>query len=70
MIFINIIWRSLRAPFLLLKYRFLEYSCGVGSILSINARQCDLETNDALVGIYCKLEIYIIRFCLIIQLAR
>ena len=35
-----------------------------------NARQCDMETNDALVGIYCKLEIYIIRFCLIIQLAR
>ena len=29
-----------------------------------------METNDALVGIYCKLEIYIIRFCLIIQLAR
>lgn len=27
-----------------------------------NARQCDMETNDALVGIYCKLEIYIIRF--------
>ena len=35
-----------------------------------NARLCDMETNDALVGIYCKLEIYIIRFCLIIQLAR
>ena len=35
-----------------------------------NAHQCDMETNDALVGIYCKLEIYIIRFCLIIQLAR
>ena len=29
-----------------------------------------METNDALVGIYCKLEIYIIQFCLIIQLAR
>lgn len=31
---------------------------------------CDAETNDAIVSIYCKLEIYIIRFCLIIQLAR
>lgn len=31
---------------------------------------CDRETNDTLVSIYCKLEIYIIRFCLIIQLAR
>jgi hypothetical protein len=35
-----------------------------------NARQCDMETYDALVGIYCKLEICIIRFCLIIQFAR
>ena len=31
---------------------------------------CDRETNDMIVSIYCKLEIYIIRFCLIIQLAR
>lgn len=35
-----------------------------------HARLCDSEANEALVGIYCKLEIYIIRFCLIIQLAR
>lgn len=35
-----------------------------------HAHLCDLESNEALVGIYCKLEIYIIRFCLIIQLAR
>ena len=31
---------------------------------------CDRETNDTIVSIYCKLEIYIIRLCLIIQLAR
>ena len=31
---------------------------------------CDRETNDTIVSIYYKLEIYIIRFCLIIQLAR
>ena len=31
---------------------------------------CDKEGNDTIVSIYCKLEIYIIRFCLIIQLAR
>ena len=31
---------------------------------------CDREGNDTIVSIYCKLEIYIIRFCLIIQLAR
>ena len=31
---------------------------------------CDNETNDTIVSIYCKLEISIIRFCLIIQLAR
>ena len=31
---------------------------------------CDRETNDTIVSIYCKLEIYIICFCLIIQLAR
>ena len=35
-----------------------------------NAKRCDLEENEALLGIYCKLEIYIIRFALIIQLAR
>ena len=29
-----------------------------------------MESNEALLGIYCKLEIYIIRFALIIQLAR
>ena len=34
------------------------------------SEQCDNETNDTIVSIYCKLEIYIIRFCLIIQLAR
>lgn len=31
---------------------------------------CDQENNDTIVGIYCKLEIYIIRFCLIIQIAK
>ena len=31
---------------------------------------CDKEGNDTIVSIYCKLEIYIIRFCLVIQLAR
>ena len=31
---------------------------------------CDRETNDTIVSIYCKLEIYIIRFCLIIQIVR
>lgn len=35
-----------------------------------HARLCDTEPNEVLVGVYCKLEIYIIRFCLIIQLAR
>lgn len=34
------------------------------------SKLCDRETNDTIVSIYCKLEIYIIRFCLIIQLAR
>ena len=34
------------------------------------SEQCDQETNDTIVSIYCKLEIYIIRFSLIIQLAR
>lgn len=34
------------------------------------ARLCDTEHNEVLVGVYCKLEIYIIRFCLIIQLVR
>lgn len=29
-----------------------------------------LKQDETLVGIYCKLEIYIINFCLIIQLAR
>lgn len=31
---------------------------------------CDREPNETLVGIYCKLQIYAIRFCLIIQMAR
>lgn len=35
-----------------------------------HARLWDAEANETLVSIYCKLEIYIIRFCLIIQLAR
>ena len=34
------------------------------------SEQCDQETNDTIVSIYCKLEIYVIRFSLIIQLAR
>lgn len=29
--------------------------------------KCDTEPNETLVGIYCKLQIYAIRFCLIIQ---
>ena len=32
--------------------------------------KCDTEPNETLVGIYCKLQIYAIRFCLIIQMAR
>ena len=31
---------------------------------------CDREPNETVVGIYCKLQIYAIRFCLIIQMAR
>ena len=31
---------------------------------------CDKEKNETIVGIYCKLEVYIIRFCLIIQITR
>ncbi len=34
------------------------------------SEQCDRESKDTIISIYCKLEIYIIRFCLIIQLAR
>lgn len=35
-----------------------------------HARLCDTEPNETLVGVYCKLEVYVIRFCLIIQIAR
>ena len=35
-----------------------------------HAKLCDTEPNETLVGVYCKLEVYIIRFCLIIQMAR
>ena len=37
---------------------------------TIFSELCDREINDTIVSIYRKLEIYIIRFCLIIQLAR
>lgn len=32
--------------------------------------KCDREPNETLVGIYCKLQVYAIRFCLIVQMAR
>ncbi|MDR0745727.1 MAG: DUF3987 domain-containing protein, partial [Mediterranea sp.] len=35
-----------------------------------HAELCDSIGNETLLGIYCKLEIYIIRFCLVIQIAR
>lgn len=35
-----------------------------------HAKLCDTESNETLVGVYCKLEVYVIRFCLIIQIAR
>lgn len=35
-----------------------------------HAKLCDTEANETLIGVYCKLEVYIIRFCLIIQIAR
>ena len=35
-----------------------------------HAKLCDTEPNETLVGVYCKLEVYVIRFCLIIQIAR
>lgn len=35
-----------------------------------HAKLCDTEPNETLVGVYCKLEVYVIRFCLIIQMAR
>lgn len=34
------------------------------------AEMCDTETNEMIVGIYCKLETYLIRFCLIVQMMR
>ena len=34
------------------------------------AEMCDTEASEVIVGIYCKLETYLIRFCLILQLAR
>lgn len=35
-----------------------------------NTDQCNQEINETLMGIYSKLEIYAIRFCLILQVAR
>lgn len=35
-----------------------------------HAKLCDTKANETLIGVYCKLEVYIIRFCLIIQIAR
>ncbi|MDR1091121.1 MAG: DUF3987 domain-containing protein [Prevotella sp.] len=35
-----------------------------------NTDQCNEEINETLMGIYSKLEIYAIRFCLILQIAR
>ena len=35
-----------------------------------HADLCDNLSNEMLLGIYCKLEIYIIRFCLVIQITR
>lgn len=35
-----------------------------------HAEMCDSIGNETLLGVYCKLEIYIIRFCLVIQIAR
>lgn len=35
-----------------------------------HAKLCDTEANETLIGVYCKLEVYIIRFCLLIQIAR
>lgn len=35
-----------------------------------NTDQCNREINETLMGIYSKLEIYAIRFCLILQVAR
>ena len=35
-----------------------------------HAELCDSEGNETLLGVYCKLEIYIIRFCLVIQITR
>ena len=34
------------------------------------AEMCDTEASEVIVGIHCKLETYLIRFCLILQLAR
>ncbi len=34
------------------------------------AEMCDTEPSEVIVGIYCKLETYLIRFCLIIQMMR
>lgn len=36
----------------------------------VNTDQCNREINETLMGIYSKLEIYAIRFCLILQVAR
>lgn len=35
-----------------------------------NARLCDNEVTDIVVSFFCKLEIYVLRFCLILRMAR
>ena len=35
-----------------------------------HAELCDTLGSETLLGVYCKLEIYIIRFCLVIQITR
>lgn len=35
-----------------------------------NAEMCDNEMNDTVVSFFCKLEIYVLRFCLILRLVR
>ena len=36
----------------------------------MNAALCDNEMSDNVVSFFCKLEIYVLRFCLILRLAR
>ncbi len=78
------LWKVLIDKLIRTEYRMDEFGDPIPKVLTLdceakvllynwqreNTDRCNMEINEIMIGVYSKMEIYVIRFCLILQIAR